>query len=115
VTLFPYIRASQVLAHGKLFSKKNACKFYGVASGTYDGWNSKLKSDSELQNLFAIALKKLTEEWQKESINTLKKGLFALNTAFDNNPFETAPQNVNEARAWAYCVDCSGRAEDSSE
>lgn len=110
MTEFPYIRASQALAHGKLFDKRRACTFYDVKSGTYDGWVNKLKTDRKLMALYEDALTKLKNEWQTESINTLKKGLHALNSAFDHNPFKREPLTIPESRAWGYNVDCAGRA-----
>lgn len=109
---FNYLKASQVLAHGKLFTKAAACSFYDLPSGTYDNWKNKLKNgkDQKLLDLYNSALIKLTEEWQGETVRALKKGLEVLHLAFENHPFDKKPTTPVEQRNWGYNVDCTGKA-----
>lgn len=107
---FNYLKASQVLAHAKLFTKSAACSFYGVPSGTYDRWKNKLKTDQKLLNLYNSALIKLQEEWQGETVRALKKGLEVMYIAFENHPFDKKPVTSVEQRNWGYNVDSAGKA-----
>lgn len=105
-----YYKASQVLAYGKLFSKSAACNVYDVASGTYDGWKNKLKSDDKLLELYEKELTELREQWKEECISTLKSGLNSIKIAFDNHYFHKRPNNYKDKIAWAKGVTAASLA-----
>lgn len=102
---FPTQRASVVLAHGKLFTKKAACSLYDVASGTYDRWRNRLNTDPDFKEIYYEELDKLSNQWQGETVRTLKKGLEVTQQAFDNHPFRISPKNPKETFAWAKAAD----------
>lgn len=98
---FPYDRASQILAYGKLFSRKAALELYDVKPSTYDSWKNKLKKDQALIDLTQEAFINLKEEWKEESVFSLKLALRTANKAFTNHPFDKKPETIKEKIAWA--------------
>lgn len=102
---FPTQRASVVLAHGKLFTKKAACSLYDVASGTYDGWRNRLNDDPDFKELYYQKLDELSNQWQGESVRTLQLGLMTTQEALKNHPFKKAPENYRDTLAWAKAAD----------
>lgn len=102
---FPYTKASIVIAHAKLFSKRKACDIYNVKSSTYDQWRNRLNSDEKLQQMCDHELKKLANQWQGETVTALKKGLQVANMAFDNHPFRLPPKTNRDIEAWAKAAD----------
>lgn len=102
---FPYRKASIVLAHGKLFTKKKACNIYNIKSSTYDQWRNRLNYDAKLQEMCDCELNKLANQWQGETVTALKKGLEVATQAFDNHPFRLPPRTNRDTEAWAKAAD----------
>lgn len=110
MTVFPYVKAAVVLAHADIFSKRSACLFYDVASGTFDRWRNRLKSDEKLRKMHQQEYQTAKDEWQEETSHTLKLGLLSLQKAFKNDIFEFNPKNARDREAWAKGVDSMAKA-----
>lgn len=98
---FPYRKASVVIAHAKLFTKNAAISFYSVRSGTYDYWRNRYNTDEKLQEMVAIELDKLANQWQGEAVRTLKNSLELVNKGIENTPFQLEIRNRFDVTAWA--------------
>lgn len=112
MTEFNHLKASQVLAYGKLFKKSVACKLYDVKSCTYDQWKNRLKhrKDEKLQIMYEEALAKMVEKWEEENDRALTEGLKMMQIGFKNHPFNKEPRSASEKRNWGYTIECAGKA-----
>lgn len=103
--VFPYPRASLILAESNYFGRKATCQKYQVPSSTYDDWKARLKKDDQLIQMYNEELTKLREDWQEDTIRTLKKALSTVEQALINHPFKHEPKTVEERLVWAKNVE----------
>lgn len=106
---FNYERASYILAEAMVFGKKSTCQKYSIPSRTYEYWRARLRTDGQLSELYQQALKELKQEWQEDSIKTLKKGLNVIYKGLNNNPLEQSPKDAREIEAHAKYLDSLSR------
>ncbi len=103
--VFPYPRASMILAESNFFGIKATCQKYKVPSSTYNDWKARLKKDDKLVQMYHEKLEKLREDWQEDTIRTFKIALSTLDQALINHPFNHQPQTVQERLTWAKNVE----------
>ena len=107
---FNYERASIALAEGVLFGKKSTCEKFNIPNRTYDDWHVRLKTDEKLIKLYHEAVKELKQQWQEESIQTLRMALYIFRQGLENHPFSRQPKDVAEMEVWSKSMDSMAKA-----
>ena len=64
-------------------------------------WQSRLKKDDKLIQMYNEVLKKLKEDWQEDTIKTLRNALLTVDQALLHHPFKHEPKTVEERLTWA--------------